>query len=238
MKNFFFLIIIALLVVLGVVYIKSSNTEHIDSFDSCVNAGYSVLESYPRQCRTPDGKSFVEKVSLDKSDLIVVSNVKSGDSIQSPLAITGKARGMWFFEASFPVRLLDASGKEIAFGIAQAQGDWMTENFVPFEALLQFATSVKGIGSLVFQKDNPSGLPEFDDSLIIPVSFGSQAVSICRVGGCSSQVCSDVDVVTTCEFKEEYICYKQARCERQASGSCGWTETNEFKTCMTNIISQ
>ena len=32
----------------------------IDSFEECVAAGNPVMESYPRQCRTSDGKHFVE----------------------------------------------------------------------------------------------------------------------------------------------------------------------------------
>ena len=34
----------------------------IDSFEQCVSAGNPVMESYPRQCRTVDGKHFVEKI--------------------------------------------------------------------------------------------------------------------------------------------------------------------------------
>lgn len=33
----------------------------IDSFDACVNAGNPAMESYPRQCRTPGGKTFTEE---------------------------------------------------------------------------------------------------------------------------------------------------------------------------------
>jgi len=35
----------------------------ISSFADCVTAGYPVAESYPRQCRTPDGRNFVEVVA-------------------------------------------------------------------------------------------------------------------------------------------------------------------------------
>ncbi|NOZ76363.1 MAG: hypothetical protein GXO65_01500 [Euryarchaeota archaeon] len=35
---------------------------NITSFQECVQAGYPVMESYPRQCRTPDGRTFVEEV--------------------------------------------------------------------------------------------------------------------------------------------------------------------------------
>lgn len=59
----------------------------------------------------------------------------------------------------------------------------------------------------------------------------------CYVGGCSSQICSDnPDAVSTCEYNETYACYKDAICERQASGKCGWTQTESFKMCIANII--
>jgi len=34
----------------------------IDSFEECAAAGNPVMESYPRQCRTADGKHFVETI--------------------------------------------------------------------------------------------------------------------------------------------------------------------------------
>ena len=34
----------------------------ISSFDECVAAGYPVMESYPRQCKTSDGTTFVEEI--------------------------------------------------------------------------------------------------------------------------------------------------------------------------------
>ena len=44
---------------------------HVVDFASCVNAGFSVLESYPRQCKRPDGKMYTEvfgpRLSLDRA---------------------------------------------------------------------------------------------------------------------------------------------------------------------------
>lgn len=59
----------------------------------------------------------------------------------------------------------------------------------------------------------------------------------CVVGGCSGQICSDVSeggMGSTCEWRDEYACYKKAKCERQLSGQCGWTETPELKSCLSN----
>ena len=107
-----------------------------------------------------------------KEDLITLSAPTSGQTIQSPLTIEGSARGTWYFEASFPVELQDANGNLIASTAAQAQGDWMTENFVPFKATLDFTVPSTETGFLVLKKDNPSGLPANDNELKVPVKFG------------------------------------------------------------------
>ena len=92
-------------------------------------------------------------------------------TVASPLTVTGKARGNWYFEASFPIRLFDGNGKELAVGIAQAQGEWMTTEFVPFQVTLNFTNPTTTTGTLVLEKDNPSGLPEHAAELRLPVKF-------------------------------------------------------------------
>ena len=55
----------------------------------------------------------------------------------------------------------------------------------------------------------------------------------CFVGGCSSHVCTDrADVITTCEFRPEYACYRTATCARQVDGLCGWTASPELASCL------
>lgn len=109
------------------------------------------------------------------SDLIFLKTPLPGERIKSPLIIKGEARGFWYFEADFPVILTDWDGLIIAEGTAQAQGDYgMTEEFVPFEATLNFEkpdTKVSDRGALILKKDNPSGLPENDDTLEITVFY-------------------------------------------------------------------
>ena len=113
-------------------------------------------------------------------DLIMVESPRPEETITSPLVIRGAARGNWFFEATFPVVLVDWDGLIIAQHYAQAQGEWMTEEFVPFEGKLEFQNPVfpgadqdhfSRRGALILQKDNPSGLPEHDDALEIPIRF-------------------------------------------------------------------
>lgn len=326
----------------------------VSSFAECVEAGYPVLDSYPEQCETPDGQRFEREVDdvevpadvaehiRSKADRIVITEPRPMSVVSSPLTFRGEARGMWYFEADFPVVLVDWDGRIIAEGYASAVLDpddpdatWMTEAFVAFEGTLEFENpswdaEFSRRGSLILQRDNPSGLPEHDDALEIPVRFeaqqaaapGSEEVTMrgtvvclphrdtdgpqtlecafgirdasgtyyalrdpspdqqlissvatdsevevsgvlevgeheryqsagvleirsifprevstggCYVGGCSGQLCSDrQDVASTCEWREEYACYQQAQCERQADGQCGWTQTNELMQCLAN----
>lgn len=234
---------VAVLILVAFAYDQGKvRAPEVKSFAECAVAGNPVMESYPRQCRAHNGQTFREDIGneLEKDDFIRVSAPRPNTAVKSPLRIEGMARGSWFFEASFPVRLLDASGIELGRGIAQAKGDWMTIEFVPFEATLTFVTPVSGSGTLVLEKDNPSGLPEHADELRIPVVFEKTTIDIpsaakaCVITGCSGQVCADEEVMTTCEYRKEYACYKHARCERQQTGVCGWTETPALRICINN----
>ncbi len=101
----------------------------------------------------------------------MVENLQAGQKISSPVTVTGQARGNWYFEASFPVKVLDNDDAVIGGGIATAQGEWMTTDYVPFSATVEFNPGTSTQGVVVLQKDNPSGLPENDDELAIPVTF-------------------------------------------------------------------
>jgi len=158
---------------------ESGCRPEIKNFFDCARAGYPVMESWPRQCRTPGGKTFTEDIGneLEKQDLIRINKPRPNEIVISPLEIEGEARGNWFFEGNFPVKLLDKDGKELTVGVAEAKFDkdgagWMTEDFVPYRARLEFVAKEGEKGVLVLEKDNPSGLPENADELRVPVIFG------------------------------------------------------------------
>ncbi len=104
----------------------------VTNFEECVRGGYSVMESYPRQCITPDGKRFIE--NINKQPVL-----KNGD-------------------------------KE------------------------------------------------------------------CIPTGCNNQLCVSADIAptitSTCEFREEYACYRKAVCELQEDKQCGWTMNKELRECL------
>ncbi len=102
---------------------------------------------------------------------VVLDNIVAGQRIATPLSITGKAKG-YYFEGSFPVQLTTDSGTVIATGIAQARGDWMTTEYVPFAATINFVVPEGTTGGyLVFRNDNPSGEARFDKSVAIKVQW-------------------------------------------------------------------
>jgi len=126
---------------------------------ACGGVGKPAPEPQPDTVRAPSNPAI--HVTAPAVDAIV----------SSPLVVTGEARGTWFFEATFPVTLLDADGKPIVSGYAQAQGEWMTEQMVPFKTELVFATPSSANGTLVLEKANPSDLPEHDAEVRVPVRF-------------------------------------------------------------------
>lgn len=86
------------------------------------------------------------------------------------ITFEGLAAGTMFFEASFPVQLQDQNGVVLAQGLAQTEADWMTTEPIPFTATM---TAVQPIspplsGTLILQKDNPSGLPANDLTVTFP----------------------------------------------------------------------
>lgn len=107
-------------------------------------------------------------------DSIIIDTPTAYQDVTSPITIKGKARGNWFFEASFPITVVNWDGLIIGEGTATADSDWMTTEFVPFSARVSYtlATSTPyNRGAIILKKDNPSGLPENDVAREIPIQF-------------------------------------------------------------------
>ena len=188
-----------------------------------INNSNANLSDQNKNANIPDGQKLSAHLYLTTPIL--------GAEVKSPLEISGSAAG-WYFEATFPVRLLDGNGKVLAAGQARAAADWMTENFVPFTAELSFSKPTTPAGMLILKNDNPSGDPARDEEVDVPVRFEATTSASCHPTGCSSQICSDSDMITDCIYLPEYACYKKATCERQSDGQCGWTQTPELTSCI------
>ena len=164
---------IIVLVVLAILVLFVIPWKHqpvkVTDFQSCERAGGQILQSEPAQCLASDGKIFTE--DTNPAPEVVLDTPQYGDLVSSPLKVSGKARGSWFFEGSMPMTLKDDQGKILAQTPAHADGDWMTTNYVPFSATLTFDPGTAQSGVLIISKDNPSGDPANASSVAIPVRF-------------------------------------------------------------------
>lgn len=167
MKQFVLLLIVTIFCLVGYLFLSAKLVE-APAQDQVVEMSIS---KDPRLVEN-------ETIEAAKADLIVLNDFSPEEDVQSPFSLTGLARGFWYFEASFPVLLTNWDGLIIAEGFATAEGDWMTEEFVPFSVTLDFVSPFQHgdpafmkYGTLILKKDNPSGLPENDDALELTVVF-------------------------------------------------------------------
>jgi hypothetical protein len=136
----------------------------------CPDGSY-VGRSGP-ECTFAPCPQHTEEPSHDA--LIVITEPRVGAALTSPVHVSGKARGHWFFEGSAPVSITDWDGKIIGEGYVTAEGDWMTTDFVSFSGTITYTIDPQtpyDRGTMIFKKDNPSGLPEYDDARELPIIF-------------------------------------------------------------------
>jgi hypothetical protein len=100
---------------------------------------------------------------------ITIDNLVQNQVITTPMTITGTVK-VWFFEGSFPVFVKDSNGNQLAVALASSPVDWMTADPIPFTVTIP-AINYQGPGTITFQKDNPSGEPQFDEQVVVNVVF-------------------------------------------------------------------
>lgn len=79
----------------------------INNFEDCKNAGYPVMESYPEQCRTPDGRNFINTQQTNVNKELQVQDLKIGDGKEAKegntvtVNYTGKLENGTKFDSSY-----------------------------------------------------------------------------------------------------------------------------------------
>lgn len=134
----------------------------------------TMLFLVPGQAQAPIVATSTQSTSTGQTPPSGSTPLSSRVSVTTPLPgavvghsvpVSGKAPGNWFFEASFPIQVRDLNGNIVGRAVAQAQSDWMTTNLVPFAATVVIDAGFTGPATLILLRDNPSGLPENDDSV-------------------------------------------------------------------------
>lgn len=139
----------------------------LSSLQKKANTPCPTLIQQPNMILTCPDYSFKSSKGINA---IIYSPAKNA-IVTSPVAIIGEIPGNWSFEAQFPVKLIDSQGNVISKAAANVLGDWQTTNPTPFSVQLTYPGQPYGVGTIVLQKDNPSGLPANDDSISIPIHF-------------------------------------------------------------------
>ncbi len=171
MKNLLILILALVILAGGWLYIRykdstiSNDARNVATTTDSTIGGTDVIPTNTGTVGTSTA------TSTQQSTDIVVTSPHSGDLVKSPITVTGKAKGSWYFEASAPVKVYDSNGKLLGTSHVQAQGEWMTTDFVPFVGTINFATSTTPTGTIVFMNDNPSGDPARSKSYTLPIRF-------------------------------------------------------------------
>lgn len=152
-KTLFMLVLVTIIVVSFGVYMNHTSAPVI----------------YKSSPTVPLSEALISEKGI--ANAIVLENLKKGDLLSSPFTLKGKAKG-WYFEGSFPIEIKNNKGVSVFKGIAEAQGNWMSGEYVPFETKINFSLQVPGsLGSIILKKDNPSGLLENEDSVTLPIVF-------------------------------------------------------------------
>ena len=175
MKNTVLLVaIFAAVVFCGLLSFNHTWHGHGEHHGDDVPSGYHKMDDGTLM-KTSENHETTDKTHEEENETnnpIIIHSLLEIDLITSPVTIDGEAAGNWFFEGSFPIVIVDWDGKILGEGIAQAEREWMTEDHVPFTATITFEKpTYKNTGAFIFKKDNPSGLPQNDATIEIPVTF-------------------------------------------------------------------
>jgi hypothetical protein len=149
-----------------------------------ISLGVVIVAMFAILIFVPAARGPVVSTNSSSTDTGIIGSVISLDGhvevgapladslISSPARIAGNVTGGgWFFEGSFPVKVLDGDGRVLGQGLATTTGEWMSTGTVPFSTVIPFMTPRFTTGMIVLLKDNPSGLSQNAESLSIPVRF-------------------------------------------------------------------
>lgn len=112
------------------------------------------------------------EITQPSNNQVIVTSFSGNDVIESPVEVEGMAPGTWMFEGQMSVRVEDPNRNVLGEDVLKAEGEWMTEELVPFSGTVSFEVpNGLGTGYVVFEKSNPSGMPENEGKVEIPVRF-------------------------------------------------------------------
>lgn len=235
------LALIAAVVVIRKAYNATQDTfAKISTFEECKKAGYPVTGTNPEKCKVSDSKVFANTGTSTKNTTTKDPDKDTTETGTAPdnslkdfgakvgIPLNGKAT----FKDGMTVQVKeinDSTCKPAVYCVWQGE---ITVTLAVPQLITLGTVNNKSITMNGYIYTLVSATPT---GVVISVQkIGEDTASGgCYVGGCSGQICSDSkDVVSTCEYLPKYVCFKEAKCEKQENGICGWTQTAELKACL------
>lgn len=113
--------------------------------------------------------SNIQPEILDNKDDLVSFSIAFGSNVSGKIEADGILKGGYFFEGNIPISILDANKNVLRITNGTATTDWMTAEPVSFNTTLDFTGLTAGPAYIEIHNDNPSGLPENDKFILIPI---------------------------------------------------------------------
>ncbi|HWS48489.1 MAG TPA: hypothetical protein VN174_00380 [Candidatus Methanoperedens sp.] len=139
----------------------------------------TTLLPYHRENPTPSPSIISQPSAIPTPSFspIIILSPNISKPLTSPLKLIGLIDKSWVFEGSFPIELLDNQNKSLFKSTASAP-NWLEEEskYTSFMAVFNFVTYSPS-GFVQVKNSNPSGLPENDKRVTIPVTFDSTSVT-------------------------------------------------------------
>lgn len=151
---------------------KAKDTKEIRSFEDCMEAGFLVVETQPRECHTKNKQVYVEIYNgvLLKEVIEVVEPLPNSE-VTSPFKLDGKAVGGWYYADQITAKLVDENDNVLSTKQVKALESTETDGMVPFTAAITYDATSSGTinAKLIIEKNNTTFENGEKGPLIIPL---------------------------------------------------------------------
>jgi hypothetical protein len=89
-KNFLYILLVIAIIIVYLFFKKMQNEyDSITTYEECLDAGYSMIATYPEQCKIP-GKTFVNQTQKGSTDIVAATTTDSKNYKSATYKIEGE----------------------------------------------------------------------------------------------------------------------------------------------------
>jgi hypothetical protein len=101
--------------------------KYITDFNTCSQAGFAIMESYPRQCRTVDGRIFIENIKVNLDNLKPTNFSKIGNLVQDSPGLKPGVPYLLYEEPGQPALSVELEFDDLSSFVSQGQSFIITK---------------------------------------------------------------------------------------------------------------